>query len=51
VSLGRGSGYDVGDVFGVLGCPEGWGPFSVAALRHWSKRSAIFRSWPWVLGS
>ena len=34
VRLIRGGSHDVGDVFCVLRCPEGWGPFSVAALRH-----------------
>ncbi len=51
MSLIRGGGHNVGDVFGVLGSPEGWGPFSAAALRHWSKRSEILRSCPWVVGS
>lgn len=46
MSLIRGGGHNVGDVFVVLGCPEGWGPFSVAVLRHWSKRSEILRSCP-----
>ena len=34
VRLIRGGSHDVGDVFGVLGCPQGLGLFSVAALRH-----------------
>jgi len=46
VSLSRGGSHDIGDVFGVLGCPEGWGLFSAAALRHRSKRLEILRSCP-----